>query len=780
MASCRGCSSVRVLARNRAAVSAAPARRARLHRALMTTCSAAPEGGAPSWRSMDPTDRIKSAILGYPSEPNGSLEQQQQEQQPVPVPPVAGATSPPAAPPAPGSWQEWNAYFESLDDAVRELDGLSSDIDEAVEAEDYARAAALQAQAEAIDDRDSVGGVLDALEIAIEEERYAEAAKLRDAGSTGVLGWWAGLVEGGDPKGHVVCVVPDFGRYVGQALTGRALGELAGWAATHRGGGGLAAAAESLARDGQDPDAVAPDCGSAVFELFLRGDPQQPSSLEQQAVALHAPASAVGLFDGPPDAESMARALAQELGGSGSDVSVERGRDDSGGEYIRISLKGAGMGGFSPSSTAPGAPLVGGGEHTNDVDEMRAAEDNMANVDPQDPEGSQGVPESIINRMIEVIASAGMGQSAGLAAVAPEAAVDAAPSDRAPSGSAADGGDGANSTARWDAEDDSSDSEGEDEENSLGEGPSTLSEMGLGAVLHRVPASIEWRGRDQFILDVPTTSSSAEANDDVEEGSNREGGGRGGGAAGVRERVAAVLDAGRSAGSRGEVGGKKDAASGKENESFFEVERLVRDAMGQAIAQGIGAVSVGDVVGVTGRITYTRIPLDDPPTDPLTGLYLGAFGPHGPELLRLARETFEGEEWVTATKLTGDPNVPAGEVSFRAKVGRGAKLATTEAYPAEFGVVARYQGKGRVAQEVREKRNMKLVQINVFVFTLQCPPFPRASLFHPPSDVRFSFSVCLPFFFLAGLQSSKMDQRRAAPVLPRQPCHPWRGAGLRL
>jgi hypothetical protein len=50
------------------------------------------------------------------------------------------------------------------------------------------------------------------------------------------------------------------------------------------------------------------------------------------------------------------------------------------------------------------------------------------------------------------------------------------------------------------------------------------------------------------------------------------------------------------------------------------------------------------------------------------GLFIGSFGPHGPELLRLQRGLVDGEEAVLATKLTGDANVPAGAISFRAKV----------------------------------------------------------------------------------------------------------------
>lgn len=49
----------------------------------------------------------------------------------------------------------------------------------------------------------------------------------------------------------------------------------------------------------------------------------------------------------------------------------------------------------------------------------------------------------------------------------------------------------------------------------------------------------------------------------------------------------------------------------------------------------------------------------------------------------------DGEECVVGVKLTGDPNVPAGAVSFRAKIGRRHRLDPREVYPDELGIVAR-------------------------------------------------------------------------------------------
>lgn len=98
------------------------------------------------------------------------------------------------------------------------------------------------------------------------------------------------------------------------------------------------------------------------------------------------------------------------------------------------------------------------------------------------------------------------------------------------------------------------------------------------------------------------------------------------------------------------------------------------------------------------RRSYKRLPLERSHADPLSGLYLGSFGPHGPELLQLSRGIEDGEEVVNATKVTGDANVPAGVVSFRAKVGRRHRLDSRQVYPDELGVTARYRGEGRVAQ----------------------------------------------------------------------------------
>jgi len=45
----------------------------------------------------------------------------------------------------------------------------------------------------------------------------------------------------------------------------------------------------------------------------------------------------------------------------------------------------------------------------------------------------------------------------------------------------------------------------------------------------------------------------------------------------------------------------------------------------------------------------------------LEGLWMGNYGSHGPEVVHIT----VSERWITATKVTGDVNVPAGEVTWR-------------------------------------------------------------------------------------------------------------------
>ncbi|KAL6515347.1 Protein EXUTER 1, chloroplastic [Orobanche hederae] len=122
---------------------------------------------------------------------------------------------------------------------------------------------------------------------------------------------------------------------------------------------------------------------------------------------------------------------------------------------------------------------------------------------------------------------------------------------------------------------------------------------------------------------------------------------------------------------------------------------------------------------------------------PMKGLYIGAQGRYTSEVIHMKRRFGQWKEdgntkihrkidfyeYVEAVKLTGDAHVPAGQVAFRAKVGKRYQLPHKGIIPEEFGVarclafmlsylsinfriilsrttlqIARYRGQGRLAE----------------------------------------------------------------------------------
>jgi len=62
--------------------------------------------------------------------------------------------------------------------------------------------------------------------------------------------------------------------------------------------------------------------------------------------------------------------------------------------------------------------------------------------------------------------------------------------------------------------------------------------------------------------------------------------------------------------------------------------------------------------------------------------------------------SIDGKKTIEGRKVTGDVNVPAGELSFRARVDPDNAFRGDDGkYPFEYGVAARYPGQGRVARE---------------------------------------------------------------------------------
>ncbi|RDX91239.1 Protein EXECUTER 1, chloroplastic, partial [Mucuna pruriens] len=133
---------------------------------------------------------------------------------------------------------------------------------------------------------------------------------------------------------------------------------------------------------------------------------------------------------------------------------------------------------------------------------------------------------------------------------------------------------------------------------------------------------------------------------------------------------------------------------------------------------------------LSGTTNFSRIEI---PTslDPLNGLYIGVHGLYSSEVVQLRcryghwqedggpkePSNLEFYEYVEALKLTGDPFIPAGQVAFRAKIGKRYQLPHKGIIPEEFGLsekkiiigllnilmllssqIARYKGQGRLGE----------------------------------------------------------------------------------
>ena len=153
--------------------------------------------------------------------------------------------------------------FEELEIEASALEALEAQMRDAVEIEDYNNAAALKRAVEALRATDATGRACDAYATAIEENRFEDASRLRDAG-VGLCGWWAGVEErdGDDagededvaaPKGVIMKISRQHGRLVGSTFSPRDL-------------------ADVIELNKAYPKGYAYDAGQPVLEILLQED----------------------------------------------------------------------------------------------------------------------------------------------------------------------------------------------------------------------------------------------------------------------------------------------------------------------------------------------------------------------------------------------------------------------------------------------------------------------------------------------------------------------------
>ncbi|THG03121.1 hypothetical protein TEA_001297 [Camellia sinensis var. sinensis] len=142
-------------------------------------------------------------------------------------------------------WDRWRKHFSEVDEQERIVSilklvgpsvnlhappltgltfssGVMSQLAHAVNREDYEDASRLKVAIAAAATNDTVGRVMSHLNRAIQEERYRDAAFIRDYAGAGLVGWWAGISEDtNDPYGRIIRISAEHGRYVARSYSPR-------------------------------------------------------------------------------------------------------------------------------------------------------------------------------------------------------------------------------------------------------------------------------------------------------------------------------------------------------------------------------------------------------------------------------------------------------------------------------------------------------------------------------------------------------------------------------
>ncbi|KAK7331762.1 hypothetical protein VNO80_28502 [Phaseolus coccineus] len=507
-------------------------------------------------------------------------------------------------------WERWHHHFNEVDEQERLLHILKSRLGDAVNLEDYNNAATLKVAIAAVATNDTVGTVISHLNRAIEEERYSDAAFLRDEAGTGLVGWWVGMSKDtNDPHhGLIIRITPEHGRYVARSYSPRQLATSAS--------------------------------GVPLFEFFLIKN--KNGEFKSQAVYLEQR----GGSDSPPTKSTKALDAAERLS------SVESPEDKS-------------------------EQFVGTPEDPEVVDDTIPGV-KMKVLKPTTPDK---VDKDIISKVIEETT-----EKEG-----DEDADEYSNKD--------------NETENLELKDVESEIDDENELSSSLEAfehaeqyEIAVNNAVIGGLVHklssslttrdllRVPANLETSGQDSFSFTIQKL-----VNQEVGHGKGKPSPDKSTKIQDQRTVDSIMFNFARFIG-KGKLPSKV----------LKDVRELIRFNLSQA----------RNHERLSGSTMFSRIEI---PTslDPLNGLYIGAHGFYKTEVIQLRcryghwkedggnKESSDLEfyQYVEALKLTGDPYVPAGQVAFRAKVGKRYQLPPSRIIPKELGLIARYKGQGRVAEQ---------------------------------------------------------------------------------
>ncbi|KAJ4829078.1 hypothetical protein Tsubulata_030977 [Turnera subulata] len=534
-------------------------------------------------------------------------------------------------------WNRWNRHFSEIEQAESYASVLKFQLEDAVENEDFHEAAKLKRAIAEATSKDNVAELMFQLKNAIVEERYHDAARLSKNTGSGLVGWWVGYsADSDDPFGRLVRITPGVGRFVGRSYTPRQL--------------------------------VNASPGTPLFEIFVVKDADERYVM-QAGVCLKYSYTIVTVLSFSTIASTIRVNMV-------------------------VCLKQAKSTNSSTLSKSTQSQSTSEVENASAVD----AQENEVKTERSEEKGVniEGASEEGIKSVINFLKDKIPGFKVKVMNITDEAIDD---NDSVKQFMQEDD---EKSESGDTSEDDASELEEvqpdeldlETDDDSSEDGKDLDTKFFIGGVVHnnedtptkddfvRLPAEIKDVERDSFVLHVPR---SPETDDKESQASTRR--------LELRppKSVSELMP--------------PDVAKAflVADRVPSKVSRHMREIIKRELAKAQKKPNLAEFT------TFSRIATSSSNLDPFDGLYVGAFGPYGIEVVQLKRKfghwngvndnsDMEFFEYVEAVKLTGDLNVPAGQVTFRAKIGKAGRNSNRGMYPDELGVVASYKGQGRMAE----------------------------------------------------------------------------------
>lgn len=511
------------------------------------------------------------------------------------------------------SWMRWKQHFALVEESERLVDELKLQLRTAVYREDYRSAHKLKLAIAATSRIDTVGRSISDLHRAIVEERYMDAAHIRDHAGAGLLGWWSGVSGNlSDPYGLIIRVSAEHGRYVAKSYDIR-----------------------QLASDGP---------GFPIFEIYFA---EANGRYNLQAVHLKPDVSdsdqLPNMLSGKLDINSISIS-SSSLGAKQEEHDEGINVDDQNSDDSDVSAGPAGLKNLSNDS--PPVPRIkilkmAPMENINQdyiikiFDQISEEDDDNDDAEIEN-ESSQDIGDEDNNEGAETISAEENNNESG-----EESDIEALVS--------------------------------------IGieiENDKDFASQSSPKTFERLPARLENRDRFSFSFYTEQFSKKHDA-----------------------ERAQQIP--------KERVGFRTTEQD--DGPKFDRVKLVGGNRKLPMLQLGIKQHSNKVQPKLYGVTHFSRIqaPMS---SDPLSGLYETASG-FDSEILSLQRKFGQWREddsseedrdlkfyeYVEATKLTGDNLVPAGQVVFRAKVGKHYQLPHKGIIPRELGVVARYKGQRRIA-----------------------------------------------------------------------------------